>query len=88
MGLAWNVGEALCAKILTCPDRGHPQIIHWGIYFARTPGETAMPHLLEYPKDKLWPKIKVDPKVPRATNLVPAPDNSQGAELSSLVDNV
>ncbi len=73
MGLAWNVGEALCAKILTCPDKGRPQIIHRGIYFARTPGETALPHLLEYPKDKLWPKIELDPKVPRATELVTTP---------------
>ncbi len=87
MGLSWNVGEALCAKILTCPDKGRPQIIHWGIYFATTPGETTLPHLLKYPKDKLWPKIEVDPKVPRATDLVTTPDNSQGAEVASLADN-
>ncbi len=31
IGLAWNVGEALCAKILTCLDKGRPQIIH-GVY--------------------------------------------------------
>ncbi len=86
MGLAWNAGEVLCAKVLTCLDKGQPQIIHHGIYFARTPVETSLPHLLEYPKDKLWPKLEVDPKVPRATNLGTNPNNSQGVVIKPPVN--
>ncbi len=82
MGLVWNVGETLCAKILTCPDKGWPQIIHRDNYFAQTPDKTALSHLPEYPKDKLWPKIELNPKAPRAPDLGTAPNNSQGAKIA------
>ncbi len=44
----------------------------------------ALPHLLEYPKDKLWPKI--DPKVSWANDLGTAPDSSQGGVIVPSVD--
>ncbi len=62
MGIAWNVGDSLCMKILMVPDnpKKRGQILNRGVVCPRTPGVPFHEQMLWYLKDKFFPHVVED----------------------------
>ena len=62
MGIAWNVGDSLCMKILNVPNnpKKQGQILNRGVVFPCTPGVPFYEQMLRYLKDKFFPFVVED----------------------------
>ena len=84
MGIAWNVGDSLCMKILTVPDnpKKRGKILNRGVVCPRTPGVPFHEQMLRYPKDKFFPRVVED----NPSSIGGA--GKQGAEKHVLEDSM
>ena len=56
MGISWNVGDALCFKILMMGE-GRDQIINRSVVLPRDSNAPVPTQFLGYPRDNIFPKL-------------------------------